>query len=504
MAKIIFSTISGIPNSKKLPCFYEGLINALVEEGNEVMVMITNGFISNHWKNNATNSAINKKKLDKVIADFNPDLVISCNNSLYENIPQLFSCPIIIYGTDSPALFIDKEILKNNIGRYNVLVASDDFVPMVKEYFGTKYRSLNTLYFASDFIAEKIPQDKNISFIGTNFSFAADPFKRALNRDFSDADKEFFKKFLESFKKDVLLKPELHLEKLGIDSSLLRNISHTDLLNLISTNFRTQTLQAICDLGLSLYGSKSWYNVCDYSIELALSFVDQEVASAKENQDIYNASKIAINISHAQAGRAFSWRVRDIMACNSALVSDPREDLVTQFGKYVKIPTYENPFEARQICQKLLQDESWRKDIVAGSQRAIEEEHRFKHRIKDIENFIGIDLSSGKKGSLINLDFADFIDSICNFKIFTGVEGFISKKGYFSWLKTPKMFLSSKLVSQNRRKECDLKKSFFEWSKNNQDHFLYPPIKQGCEFKMWHRKTRRGRKIFKRWKSYQT
>ncbi len=54
MAKIIFSTISGIPNPKKLPCFYEGFINALARQGNEVMVMITNNFMKRVWVDNST------------------------------------------------------------------------------------------------------------------------------------------------------------------------------------------------------------------------------------------------------------------------------------------------------------------------------------------------------------------------------------------------------------------------------------------------------------------
>ncbi|MES2960902.1 MAG: glycosyltransferase [Pseudomonadota bacterium] len=410
MAKIIFSTISGIPNSTKLPCFYEGMVNALVSHGNDVMLMITNQFMEKLWTSNASKADIDKKKLDEAIMAFNPDLVITCNNSLYENLPKLVTCPIVVYGTDSPALFIDLPGLKRNSERYNFLMASEDFITMAKEYFGKKMRSLEMLYFATDFVAEKIEQDKNISFIGTDFHFSGVPFQDfIISKDFTPQVKKDLKLFLESYKKDVLLDPKSHLKKLGLDSQLLKKISHTDLLNLISSNFRMQTLQAVSDLGLSLYGSKTWRNHCDYSIDMALAFVDEEISSAKENQDVYNSSKISINISHSQAGKAFSWRVRDIMACNSVLVSDPREDLVTQFGKYVKIPTYENAFEARKICQKLLADQKWREEIIEGSQLAIEEAHRFKHRIKDIEQITGVALTSASSGILTSLDANDFI-----------------------------------------------------------------------------------------------
>ncbi len=408
MAKIIFSTISGIPNSKKLPCFYEGLVNALVRNGNEVMLMITNQLMDNSWSSNRSSSAIDTKKLSKEITNFNPDFVIACNNSLYEFLPKLVSCPIAIYGTDSPALFVDKELLKRNAERYHFLMASDDFIPMAKEYFGTKMKSLNVLHFATDFCSKKIEQNKNISFIGTDFSFSSSPFKKVFAKKFNDEDKEDFKIFLKSFRKNVLLEPQRHLEDLGISSSAIRKISHADFLNLISSNFRIQVLQSVADLGLAVYGSNSWIDTCNSSVDLALSYSDLEVSSVSDNQNIYNSSKISINISHAQAGRAFSWRVRDIMACNSVLVSDPREDLVTQFGKYVKIPTYETPYEARQICQKLLQDDVWRREIIVGSQLAIEEGHRFKHRLKDLEEMVGVELICKNRGSLIEMGFFNY------------------------------------------------------------------------------------------------
>jgi hypothetical protein len=409
MAKIIFSTISGLPNAKKLPCFYVGWVNALLREGNDVMLMITNDLMVNLWSSNESKAGLNKTDLDKAIVDFNPDLVITCNNSLYENIPHLLSCPIVIYAADSPAVFSDRGTLKNSIGRYDVIAAGADSIPMITDYFGAKARSVHLMHFATDFVAENVQQDTNISFIGTDFSFAAAPFKKIFSdEEFYDRDKINFKRFLNSFKNDVFLKPQEHLNKLELSPSLLKKISHIDLLNLLSSNFRIQTLQSISELGLSLYGSKSWVDVCNSSVYLALSYSNREISSIQDNQDIYNSSKISINISHAQAGCAFSWRVRDIMACNSVLVSDPREDLVTQFGKYVKIPTYETPYEARQICQKLLQDDVWRKEIIAGSQLAIEEGHRFKHRLKDLEEIFGLKLFCERQGNLINVNFADY------------------------------------------------------------------------------------------------
>ncbi len=409
MSKIILTLTSGLP-SGKIPSFFEGFANALKRSGNEVLIIVNNNILRNCWKNNVSNKKLNKNKLNKKITEFNPDLIISSNNSLYEEIPNLVSCPILIYGVDSPAVFLDKGTFKENLSRYHIGVASVELIEMTKEYFGTNYKSLNLIHFATDYKSEKIKQDKNISFIGTNFDRDNSNFKKIIFNDFDKEKRAKFNLFYNSFLQDILSNPEFHLKKNSIDKDFLKNISHIDLLNIISSNIRIQTLSAIADLGLELYGSKNWTDLCGVSLDLARSYVDKEISSIQDNEDIYNSSKISINITHSQAGSAFSWRVRDIMACNSVLISDPRKDLEAQFGKYVKIPTYENPFEARKLCEKLLQDEKWRQEIILGSNLAINENHRFEHRFKDIEQIVGVKLfEDDKKGNIEILDDNEFL-----------------------------------------------------------------------------------------------
>ncbi len=411
MSKIILTLTSGLPNGQ-IPSFFEGFARALKRSGNEVLIIVNNNILRNCWKDNVSDKKLDKNKLNQKITEFNPDLIISSNNSLYEEIPNLVSCPILIYGVDSPAVFLDKDGFKENLSRYHIGVASFELIEMTKEYFGTNYQSLNLIHFATDYKSEKIEQDKNISFIGTNFDFANCNFKKVIFNDFNEEKRTKFNLFYDSFLQDILKNPEYHLEKNSIDKNFLENISHIDLLNMISNNVRIQTLIAVSDLGLALYGSKNWTDLCGVSLDLARSYINKDISSIKDNEDIYNSSKISINITHAQAGSAFSWRVRDVMACNSVLISDPRKDLETQFGKYVKIPTYQNPFEARKLCEKLLQDEKWRQEIVIGSQMAINENHRFEHRFKDIEQIIGVKLfENDKEGNIEILDENEFLSS---------------------------------------------------------------------------------------------
>jgi hypothetical protein len=408
MAKILFSTVSGLPNSKRLPCFYEGFVNALLREGNDVMLMITNDFFTDCWQHNQLSPLVRENLLIKDLMNFNPDLVITFNNSLYEKIPTLFQCPIAVWATDSPAIFSGKKQLRKNANRYDFICAVKDLYPSVNEYFKASPDKLHTVHFASDFIAEHLSQDKNISFIGTNFSHSGRLRDRFFEKFNKDSEKENFLKFFEAYKKDILKTPGSHLQELGINAPWIKAIPHSDFLNLISSNFRVQTLQSVCDLGLQLFGTGNWYDVLDFSLELALCYGRQEISSVKENQDLYNQSKIAINITHAQAKNGFGWRVRDIMATNACLVSDYREELITQFGEYVKIPTYRTPYEARELCQKLLKDDIWRREVVEGSQLAIEKGHRFKHRLSELENIFSLKLTGGSEGKLIQLLPEDF------------------------------------------------------------------------------------------------
>jgi len=405
MARILFSTVSGAPN-QQLPCLYEGFINALLREGNDVMLMITNQFIDNCWDSNYLKPYLNKSMLDRAIKEFNPELVISFNNSLYEKIPKIVDCPIAAWGTDTAPIFAGKRDLKKNISRYHIICSTEELYPSMIEYFNIKKDKLYTVQFATDFAAENLEQKFNISFIGTNFCHT-NKIKECLITN----SKEDFKKLLEAHKKNVLKKPDILLKQLHIKNVLVKSIPHSDLLNLLSSNFRTQTLANICDLGLELYGTDNWHDVINYSLDLALAYNPKKINSVKENQAIYNKSKIAINITHAQAGKAFGWRVRDIMATNACLVSDYREDLTRLFGKYVTIPTFQSPLEAKDVCKKLLKDDMWRNEITQASQIAIEENHRFKHRLKELEGIFNIKLFNNTTGTLTQLAANDFINN---------------------------------------------------------------------------------------------
>ena len=129
MAKILLSFFSGIrhDNEYKIGVFYEGLSNALKRNGNDVLQLVTSDFLPTPWGGNNKSSIYHKKYVTNSIKKFNPDLIISFNNSLVDGVEKAFDCPIIIWDSDSLKYFNNKNQLLKNKDRYIFL----HFPPMV-------------------------------------------------------------------------------------------------------------------------------------------------------------------------------------------------------------------------------------------------------------------------------------------------------------------------------------------------------------------------------------
>ena len=415
MAKIFVSASSHIYDRDQrkylTACFYEQFIRVLVRHGNDVLYLNTAGFLKKSFNaKNIENLSVNKNKVYKVIQNFSPDLAIVFNNSTCSNLDKIIDAPIILWDADSVPFFNDKENIKKNPDRYYFFCSSTSTTKNTINFFRAKEKNVIYMPFATDLRAKDIKQTKNISFIGTNFILSHNIKKYLYTHD----DKKNFKIVIENLKKDPFKRGII--EKYNISDPDLEKIPYSDLMTVMSGNKRIQILLAVHDLGLSLYGTSNWLDLASISLDMALLYDPILVYSAQHNQDIYNSSKLSISIAHTQAVTGFPWRVMDIMATNSCLVSDKKEEIHDRFKKYVSIPMYETPQEARELSKKLLKDEIWRKDIILGSQKAIEETARFEHRMRDIEQIFGINLFPDKIGKLTYLHEQDIYRPLLVYK----------------------------------------------------------------------------------------
>lgn len=398
MAKIFLSFFNGIDNKEDLtaiPCFYESFISGLSEAGNEVFVYSHKNFCSEY-------DAIPLLLL-RDIQDVDPDLIILFNNNFYD-ISRYFDCPIVIYEVDSCLFYSNKDAIRKNKDRYRFFVPQTESINLLHDSFGIDRKNINYVPFFTSIQAEDILQTTNISFIGTRFAeingiSACGAFMQSSP---TTHEIEQFKSCMDEIQNNPYICKDVLIKKLNISSEkVIQNINVADLVGILSGSRRVQVLSQIADLGLDLYGNKSWTGVSVYEPELTLSFKDKSVYSLKHNQDIYNSSKLCININHIQAVSGFSWRVCDIMASNSCLVSEYKSDFSKLFPN-INLPTFTNRYEAREQCIKLLKNENMRKDIVGACQESIDKEFRFKHFLKNIESCLGMLLHSntGVEGSV--------------------------------------------------------------------------------------------------------
>ncbi len=408
MAKILISNYSAVKEKGDLVLtpLYEGLIETLVKNGNQVLHMFSNEFVVKPWNgSNKSPFFINKKSVRKKIIDFNPDLVIAFNNSIFKDVPEILDCPIAIWDADSVYHFNDIDYIKKNVSKYHFLCLSEDTIDAAKKLFLASSKQVSLLRSATAFINEDKNFTRNINFIGTCFK------NETLFKGLLEAyGVQKVQKLLRALKnnyysdfKEILKKSEINFKTLAFSEAEIKGI--------YSPEKRLKSLSAVSNLGLEIFGTENWASVGLFT-DLILSYNPQKVYSMKHNQDIYNSSKISFNISHTQAVRAFPWRVYDIMATNSCLVSNYNPTIDRIFSKYVKIPMYETPGEAREICQKILKDELWRKEIVLGSQKAIEETGRFEHRMKDLEGIFGINLFPKKEGNMETLNHKEHMIAV--------------------------------------------------------------------------------------------
>ncbi len=394
MANVLISNFSPI-NAKgtaNIPCYFEGFINALLRAGNNVLHLQSTDFINHPW--NSTNTFINtidRQPIINEIQQFNPDICFVFNNSTIPNLGEIISSPIVIMQADSARYYNDKLMLKKNASRYYFCCSNSELAQELQDTFGCHKNKIIISQFATDCKHENLDMKHSISFIGTNFISFDQTEVGDIYKDLKPIQSSFLN----------LSKPTTNI----LDDnkiSLLTNNNQKKFLQrtnaLLVGHERRKVLELLVDLDLTIYGNDRWTFLYDSSIDLALAYDDREVFSLQENQNVYNSSKICINISHPQTISAFPWRVLDIAATNACLVSDARKDLIDFFASHVNIPTYNNRFEARQLCEKILQEDAFREDIVTASQECIKDKGRFEHRFKDFEQIIDLSLFHKRKG----------------------------------------------------------------------------------------------------------
>lgn len=383
---------------------YEGMVRSLVEMGNDVLYYVTSDFASTPWGSDVkTDPQYDIEKMKDTIRKFKPDLVIAMNNCIFEHILEVVDCPVLAYDADMPFYFNDKDRIRKNIDRYWFPCHNKFGLKFSKDYWKAK----DDHFFLLPPATAMRPDDnmaisQNISFISSNFSV---PYQiQQVIRSMPETHDELLNIF-KQLKNDPYYTPDLDSVKSDSLRAVLRDgMDSFMLMAVFAGENRLKVLTLLTELGLGLYGTSSWNEIGTILPGIWMSYKKGNYYTLKHNQDIYNSSKIGININHPQNPTGYAFRVPDIMASSACLVSEPLEEIREYFGEHVEIPFFSTPAEAYDICKKLLNDEPMRRDIVERSQQAINQAHRYSHRIRTLGEIFNLDVTSNAgRGTFIRM-----------------------------------------------------------------------------------------------------
>lgn len=366
---------------------YDTLIGVLRDNGNHVFRLnINNPAIAiDRWGGN--NKIVDKTLID-LILKFNPEIIFNFNNSLPLELYNCVNpeCAICVIDADNPTTFWNQKYLKDHYQRVFFLGLQSYSKEMYEQFLGVPLSEKNYLYFppGTAVCNVKLVQDKNISFIGSNFYPLTIPggedFYSKMALDLYDA-----------------LKKNYYLTE-GEAAAICKDCGNVPwLLEKVRAYYvgqdRLKHMQMLSDLGFTYYGVRWWNHIAYYDFELAKCFDSTPKITLEDNQWVYNTSKISVNISHPQAKSSFSWRVMDIMASNSCLLMEDKIDWRNLFEKYLSKQTldaiiYQDMFDMREKAIKLLNDDKLRQNCVKELNHAIEQNGRWHIRFMQLEKLI--------------------------------------------------------------------------------------------------------------------
>lgn len=156
--------------------------------------------------------------------------------------------------------------------------------------------------------------------------------------------------------------------------------------NIVTNNGRIEVVNRLAPLGLKLYGNDRWKQIMPYNSAVIKSFHSaQDIVSHADLMDVYNNSLISINWPQAQAGTGIQYRVLDVVASKSLLITKyvAGSDLGNLFGERHPIETYSDLDELVSKCKFFMDHEDIRSARVAACNNLVSQGYSFEERVRD-------------------------------------------------------------------------------------------------------------------------
>lgn len=386
----------------KLDTFMEGLVAGFLGCGVELHVIKANDLVPSLGAG-AYSTCIDEKKLLDYVHALQPDFVFSTNRA---GIGRMLiddpGCPIVTWLVDNTPFMHHGGTAANLYGPHDyVFTAATNNVRLVeRDYPNLLNGRVIYLPFATspeEFGNAKVEEkDIPISFVGTYFYsnlLTKVCAKLKGNRDAYARLMDLISVFERSYEAEA----EAEVEKRGLTETLRAlGLSPLDFKNIVSNaislNYRLKVLDAVADLGLKLYGTENWVEVYQSSLPTLRAFQIHDAINTREMLvNVYQRSKIAINISHQQAIGGLPYRIYDLMASSAMLLADEesRTDLEYLFGKDCPVPLYRDAPHARELAAYYLAHEDERLAIVRKCNGLVAQGFRFSDRVRTMFAAIG-------------------------------------------------------------------------------------------------------------------
>ena len=370
MANIVISAFSNcsFTEEKYTDCFTEQFINALSAFDNKILYIQCNGLIEYHTNKLYKRYIWVKDKIKK----FSPDLFITYNNVLPgQDIPKIVDCPILLYPCNLNIFWNQREQVKDYLDQYYFLCNSEIQVHDCKRMYKVGDEKIVKFGHATEIVPQNIVQNIPISFVGSIGFFSSNfliNYLRKFNEpapfESKNKRKKMFFKAFDNFCDHTNV--DINFNMYGVNRKQLSR----DCIMAITCKKRVEVLSSVTDLGLKIFGfPDQWAEIFKYNYQLFRAFDYRPSITYAQNSLTYNRSKISLNLPHGNSGDGLSWRVCDILASNSVLLSPPKKDLLDLMKGYTTLPTYTSPAEARELSIKLLKDKKWRKALCEASQQ---------------------------------------------------------------------------------------------------------------------------------------
>lgn len=147
---------------------------------------------------------------------------------------------------------------------------------------------------------------------------------------------------------------------------------------------RLAVVEKLAPLGLRIFGNSRWRTAFTFSPNTARSFRSgANLRCVADLCDIYDRSKISINIPQVDAGTGMQYRILDILASKSLLITRhvPNSDLERLFGADSPIVTFTNIDDLHAKCAYYLEHEDERLARVAACNAMVANGFSFRERV---------------------------------------------------------------------------------------------------------------------------